>query len=110
MRGHEPIIAARLQGKKPPFIFINDFPCKTDWADYAEHATVSTHMDALHSLDMRFVNQINVNVAALSENRAKGLFEICKKAGASLVAASHVQMDKPPHAQTGWAEIWRSHG
>ena len=110
MRGHEAILSARLQGKKPPFIFINDFPCKTDWNDYAEHATVSTHMDALHSLDMRFVNQIKVIVAALSENRAKGLFEICKKAGASLVSASHVQMEKPPHEQTGWIEIWRSHG
>jgi hypothetical protein len=38
MRGHEPIIAMRMEGTTPTIVFINDFPCDTalDWHDPGE--------------------------------------------------------------------------
>ena len=32
MSGHEPIVQMRRAGKRPGVVFINDWPCRTDWA------------------------------------------------------------------------------
>ena len=101
MRGHNKIIEARIAGQKPPFIFINDYPCKTDWSEHGEHATVCTHGDAIASLDLRFLVGTKVSITAHSEARAKGLFECAKVAGAVLVGAGHAT-----DTRDGWCEIW----
>jgi DNA (cytosine-5)-methyltransferase 1 len=36
MKGHNTIIASRLCRNKPPFVFVNDYPCKTDWFETGE--------------------------------------------------------------------------
>lgn len=106
MRGHLEIIAARIDGKKPPFVFINDFPCSTDWLEFGEHATVCTHGDLLSSMDFRFLTGLKVSISAHSEHRAKALFERIKGMGATHVAACHVQAEKHALDQAGWASVW----
>jgi hypothetical protein len=107
MRGHGKIIEARMAGQKPPFVFINDYPCKTDWFECHDHATVSTHGDAIHNLDFRFLINLKVSISASTEERAKALFERIKDAGAAVVAACHVQPHLHPEEQSGWAFVWR---
>jgi hypothetical protein len=106
MRGHTKIIEMRLKRQVPPFVFINDWPCKTDWFDYGDHATVCTAGDQLSNLDFRFLVGLRVSISAVSEDRAKSLFDRVKAAGASVVAACHVQADKHPTDQSGWARVW----
>lgn len=106
MRGHGKIIEMRLAGKKPPFVFVNDYPCKTDWFEVDDHATVSTHGDSVSSLDMRFLFGLKVSICATSESRAKALFEAAKRAGAAVVAASHTFPVNPHRCESGWTEIW----
>ena len=102
MRGHENIIRARLAGKCPSFVFVNDYPCSTDDRD-----TVCTCHDAIPTLDFRFLTGLRVSISATSEDRAKALFERVKAAGASVVAAVHVQTDKSAFQQTGWTEVFK---
>lgn len=106
MKGHGKIIEARLAGKKPPFVFLNDYPCKTDWFEFAEHATVCTHGDSINSLDMRFLAGLAVSVSATEENRAKALSDACKAHGARVVAACHVLSSAHSQKQTGWTDVW----
>jgi len=106
MKGHIEIIKARDEGKKPQFVFINDYPCKTDWFEWGEHATVCTHGDMLSSLDFRFLIDLDVSISALTEARAKAMFEKAKEAGANAVAACHVQGGIHPMDQTGWTGLW----
>ena len=106
MRGQEKIIEIRASRKKPPFVFVNDYPCKTDWFEWNEHATVCTHGDSLSSMDFRFLIDLNVSISALSESRAKAIFEKVKDAGAAIVAACHVQSEKHPLEQAGWTGLW----
>jgi hypothetical protein len=107
MNGHTQIIEMRRNRMKPEFVFINDYPCKTDWFYFADHATVSIcPTEAIETLDLRFLQGIKVNVSALTEKRAKAIFEACKDAGALQVAAVHVQPEKHPLDQTGWCEVW----
>ena len=107
MKGHLQIIEMRKNRVKPDFVFINDYPCQTDWFEFGEHATVSiSHTEAIETLDMRFLKGLKVNVSSLTETRAKALFELCKEAGAKVVAACHVQADKHPLDQTGWCGVF----
>lgn len=106
MRGHEHIIALRKSGRKPEWVFINDWPCSTDWAEFGDFATVCTHRDAIARLDLRFVVGLKVNISADTEQRAKELFEAAKSFGAHLVAACHVQPGVHPHLQQGWVSVW----
>lgn len=106
MRGQEHIIAARIGGKKPPFVFINDYPCKTDWFENSDHATVCTHGDSLSSMDFRFLTGLKVSISANSEQRAKALFERIKDAGATTVAACHIQAQQHALDQSGWSSVW----
>jgi hypothetical protein len=106
MRGHDEIIRMRQGGKKPAMVFINDWPCRVDWFDNSDHATVSTAGDAVEALDMRFAVGLAVSISAQSESRAKALSDACKEAGADLVAACHVK-DAAPWRQDGWREVWR---
>ena len=106
MRGHETIIQMRLAGRKPSIVFVNDYPCKTDWSEFGEHATVCTDGDTLSSVDLRCLVGLTASISASTESRAKALFAKAKQAGAVRVAACHVQQGKQPWEQSGWAEIY----
>lgn len=106
MRGHEHIIELRKAGRKPKIVFLNDWPCKTDWFETADHATVSLNGDPLSSLDLRFLVGLTVSISSQSESRAKALAAKAKWFGAHTVAACHVQ-PRHWHQQTGWSEIYR---
>lgn len=106
MRGHEPIVQMRRAGKRPGVVFINDWPCRTDWAKQGEHATVCTDGDDIELLDLRYLLGLRVSVSSASEARAKALFEACKQAGAQTVLAVHVKEGLPGWQQDGWAEVW----
>jgi hypothetical protein len=109
MRGHEAIIRMRSElGVKPVFVFINDFPCETDWfEDGGKHARVCVHGDDLNNIDMRFLVGLGVCAASHSEDRAKALFDRCKEAGAVTVASIHLQYGVHEFKQSGWAKAWR---
>ena len=106
MRGHEAIIAMRKAGQKPSIVFLNDYPCDTDWTKFGDHATVDISGDQPEWLDLRFLVGMRVSITGASEKRAKRLLEACKQAGATRVAACHVQNDKHPLNQTGWTEVF----
>ncbi|WP_439587513.1 hypothetical protein [Hydrogenophaga sp.] len=106
MRGHDSLISMRRAGQRPAMVFINDWPCKTDWLEHGDHATVSTAGDAIELLDLRFLVGLQVSVSSGDERRARALFDRCKAAGAALVAANHVQPEVQPHLQAGWTDIW----
>ncbi len=108
MNGHETIIQMRQSGRMPGFVFINDYPCKTRWAEWGEYATICTYKDPVSKLDMRFLVGLKVSISATSEDRAKALFDLCKAAGVKSVAACHVIQGQHPTKQTGWAEAWHS--
>ena len=107
MNGHAELLKLRMSGKKPAWVFLNDFPCQTDWFTTGDHVTISTGIsDAPETLDLRFLAGVKVSVVSLSENRAKRFFEACKRAGAKSVAAICAQPGVPAHKQTGWCEVW----
>lgn len=107
MRGHERLVEARHNRKTVSgVVFINDFPCKTDWANWGDSVTVSTAGDIVQTLDLRFLLGLKVSISSESEIRAKALFEKCKASGASVVAACHIQTGKRPFEQAGWCEVW----
>lgn len=108
MRGHETLIQLRKAGRKPHWVFINDYPCKTNWFETGEHATICVYGDSLSSLDLRFLTGLAVSVSASTEKRAKALFNACKQANAKVVAACHVMEDKKYSQQTGWVEVYRA--
>lgn len=108
MRGHEKIIAMRLSGHSPKFVFLNDWPCNTDWFETGDHATVSTAGKAISSLDMRFLIGLTVSISSEDEKRAKALFDKVKQAGAKTVAAVHSIPGVKPRLQTGWIEVFHA--
>lgn len=105
MHGHENILALRSEGKVPKIVFLNDYPCKTDWFEHGENATICTAGEPISSLDLRFLVGMTVSISATSEKRAKALFNKVIAAKAKTVAACHTQLDVQPWQQTGWAEV-----
>lgn len=107
MRGHEHLIELRRAKKSPRYVFVNDYPCQTDWFQTGDHATICTAGDSVELLDLRCLVGLIVSVSAISESRAKALLDACKRAGAAVVAACHVQADRHQFDQSGWTAIWR---
>jgi len=107
MRGHEEIVRMRLEGIAPEAIFINDFPCQTDWWENDDHCTVCTFGEPIKTLDMRFCVGMVVSICSDSEKRSKELFEACKGAGARVIASSHHQVGKLAWQQDGWTTVWQ---
>lgn len=118
MRGHAPILRMRLAGQRPDIVFVCDFQTQSaeDWHNPGErygevwppdHATVQIDpTDRIGSLDMRFLTGVRVSISGSTEERAKALFEACKKAGATTVAATHTYPVNPYRYESGWTEIW----
>lgn len=109
MRGHEAIIRMRKEyGKKPPFVFINDYPCQTDWFEEGiGYARISIHGDKLESLDLRFLVGLSVSVTASSEKRSKALFEACKSVGVAQVVATHIDPTRKPWEQRSEVHVYK---
>ena len=108
MNGHEAIIRMRQNGKKPSFVFINDFPCSTDWEQHGDHATVCIDGDDIDLLDLRFLIGLKVSCMSKSERRAKAIFEACKAFGATSVGCTSIDDKKRAWEQDGWSQIWHA--
>lgn len=107
MKGHEKLIAMRKAGKRPVIVFLNDFPCKTDWFETGDkHVTVCIHGDSIERSDLRFLTGCMVSATGATENRAKALLEACKRVNAKVVGACEARKSfrDPP----GWCEVWRN--
>lgn len=107
MRGHHKLIEMRRERKRPGIVFLNDYPCETNWhTNKGDAVTICTDGDVIQTLDMRFLVGLKVSIGSPSEIRAKALFEKCKASGASVIAACHIK-DAPYWEQNGWTEIYR---
>lgn len=106
MRGHEPIVQARLQGLVPAWVLVNDYPCPTDWTTWGDVPTVCVDQDPIDRLDLRFLVGVKVSVTSPDLARVQALFQKIRAAGASLVGAGHIQADKHWFDQTGWAAVY----
>lgn len=106
MRGHEAIIRMRLKRKVPSIVFVNDYPCDTDWFEHGDQSTVCVDGDPVMGLDLRFLTGLRVSISALSEERAKALFERVKAVNPISVAAGHTKIDQHWSEQDGWVEMW----
>lgn len=106
MRGHEGIIAMRKAGKKPGIVFLNDYPCSTEWMNARDHATVDVSGDQPEWLDLRFLIGLRVSITGATEKRAKRLMDACKRAGAVTVAAGAPVPKDGYFAESPWSEIW----
>ncbi len=118
MRGHTAIIKMRLAGVRPEVVYLDDFQSENakDWhnpgARYGEvwepdYATVQIDpKDRITSLDLRFLNGIRVLASGSTEERAKAIFEACKRVGVSMVIASYSFAVTPHRFETGWMELW----
>ena len=108
MKGHERLIDMRRAGKAPRFVFLNDYPCKTDWFENPGDAvTVCTHGDSVELIDLRFLVGLKVSISGEDEARVKKLYERCKAIGVGMVAACHLQPGVKQWDQAGWAEVWK---
>ena len=105
MRGHEAIIAMRQAGNRPAIVFMNDYPCKTDWLEMADHATVEVCGDQPEWLDLRFLIGMRVSISASSEARGKRFMEACKRAGATTVAAGAPLLANK-RFNAAWGDVW----
>lgn len=108
MKGHDTLIQLRKAGRVPKIVFVNDYPCKTDWFEHSDHATICTDGEALSSLDLRCLTGLRVSISASTESRAKALFAKAKWFDAKTVAACHVQAGVKPWEQSGWFEIYHA--
>ena len=88
MKGHDYVIEMRKHRRKPEWVFINDYACKTDcYPD--EHPTICVHGDSISELDLRFVIGLRVSINSEDVNRAKALYYACIANKAAVVATSH---------------------
>jgi hypothetical protein len=108
MRGQDGIINMRKKGLVPSLINIDDFDFKsplTNWEEQDDVPTVCVHQDVLEMLDLRFLIGMTVNITSCSEERAKKLFHLCKKAKAKNVIAGHtVRVGEV--CKTGWMDFY----
>jgi len=107
MKGHHALIEMRKQGRHPKWVFVNDYPCKTDWHEWGEHATICVDGDRLVDLDLRFLVGLCVSISSPILDRSKAIFELVKASGAMSAAACHTQPNLHHLDQTGWCEVWR---
>lgn len=92
MRGHEPLIAMRLRGRRPPLVRfeLDQMPWRdwADWPTWTDTAMVEVPpSDAIGRLDLRFVVGMPVAVMGSDDGRVRAVYEAALKAGASRVLA-----------------------
>ena len=108
MNGHLPLIDMRSKGLRPKIVFLNDWPCQTNWFETGDHVTISlNNQDTPETLDLRFLKGVAVSVSSHSESRAKRLGEACKRHSCAVVASCHVIPVNKHRSEPGWSEVWR---
>jgi hypothetical protein len=106
MNGHEKLVEMRLKGHAPEWVFINDFPCQTNWFETNEQPTICVAGDNLKQLGFFYLTGLRVVAVSSDLARATYLHSKLIASGAATVASSHIPKDDP-HAQLpGWTEIW----
>lgn len=108
MKGHLPLIQMRLNGNTPPAVYIEDHYSynANDWHLRGELPCVNIEADPLSAIDLRFGIGLIVNISSFSEERAKALFEMAKKAKARVVTSCVILPNKRAWQQDGWSEIY----
>ena len=106
MNGQEQIISMRRAGRRPSTVFLNDFPCPTDWAALGDHPTIDVHGEQPEWLDLRFLVGLTVSISAATEKRGRRFMDACKKAGAAVVGAGSNEF-KDGRFQAVWSDVWR---
>ena len=106
MKGHASLIQMRMNGLKPEWVHIYDYPCRVDWEEYEMTPSVCVDGESIKTLDLRFLINMKVAVHSPSEERAKALFAACKQHKAEFVIGCHIQTDQPTWKQNGWTEIF----
>lgn len=77
-----------MKGIKPSCVFIDDFKIeKSKWSEESDFLNICVEGDNLKTLDLRFLNGLDVRATANTENRAKEIFDAAIKNGAKTVAA-----------------------
>jgi hypothetical protein len=92
MRGHEPLVAMRLRGRKPEACWIvesDGLGITRDWQQW-DASEASPHVliepgDQLQRLDLRFVVGLDVFLDFDDFDRMAAVCEACKLAGAARV-------------------------
>lgn len=95
MRGHDKLIAMRLEGLKPKSVSLCDFPIDTDWAKWGDLPRICVKGDPIVDLDLRFVVGLMVFIDSNSEERAEALLQKCIDNGAAIVASSSFPESDP---------------
>jgi hypothetical protein len=91
MRGHENIISLRKKGMKPSGqVSLNDFPMtqkyiQWEFAQDGLSPSVCVDGDSIHTLDLRFLVELQVHIASNDPDRGRLLAQKARKAGADLV-------------------------
>ena len=108
MNGHQAIIQMRIAGKRPAVVFLNDFPCQTDWAEHGDHATVEiAATDRPEALDLRYLIGTTVSICGTTVERTKSLVAASVDAGARVVLACSLSQVKGQHYSSEWETIWQ---
>jgi hypothetical protein len=92
MRGHEPIVAQRLRGRKPASCWVVDsdgLGITRDWQQW-DVSAATPHVliepgEQLQRLDLRFVVGLDVFLDFDDFDRMVAVSEACKRAGAARV-------------------------
>lgn len=94
MNGHRDLITMRRAGYKPAFVFVNDFPCHTDWAKLGDHPTVSVDGDTPELQDFRFLVGLTAIVAGFDADRVKRIASACQAHAKRVVASVSTQINQ----------------
>ena len=106
MQGQRNLIAMRKAGYAPKTVFVNDYPCQTDWFEKDLAATISTAGDQIELLDFRFLVGLTVSISSPTKQRAKALYEAVQKSGAARVGACQTTQHANPLLSDGWVAIF----
>lgn len=93
MNGHRELIAMRRAGYKPAFVFVNDFPCQTDWAKWGDHPTVCTDGDTPELEDFRFLVGVTAIVAGFDAARVDRITKACQAHAKRVVASVSTRLN-----------------
>ena len=108
MLGHEPLIKMRMSGVAPQYISIEDHPSLNahEWHEWDDAPTICVAKDDLHTLDLRFVIGLTVQLSSLDERRAKAIHQKLIEAKARVITSCVLLPGQPHFRQTGWSEIY----
>ena len=109
MRGQERIIATRMTGKTPAWIWVDDYDPTMGFQDIGMDHVMLEAGDQIELQDWRFARLLRVLASSPSRRRAEALLGALKAAGAAFVAVSHyTQPENSPYIKTDWMEVWEN--